>query len=56
MDEILQQMKAEIAQLKAERDMWHARAFAMFWRLPADTTCGELRKDTEKAMAFLGYR
>lgn len=44
---------AEIEKLKAERDKWQARAFAMFWRLPDDTLCGDLREDAERAMTML---
>lgn len=43
----------EIDKLKAERDMWQARAFAMFWRLPDDTLCGDLRTDTDRALTML---
>ena len=43
----------EIERLRAERDMWHARAVAMFWKLPDDTLCGDLRKDTATALAAL---
>lgn len=53
MDEILQELRRENAKLKAERDLWHARALSMFWRLPGDTRCGDLRADAEKALAML---
>ena len=52
MDEILQELQRDNAKLKAERDLWHARAMAMFWRLPDDTKCGDLRADAEKALAM----
>jgi methylmalonyl-CoA mutase N-terminal domain/subunit len=53
MDEILQELQREIAKLRVERDLWHARAIAMFWRLPDDTMCSDLRADAEKALAML---
>lgn len=56
MDEILQELRAENAKLKAERDLWHARAMAMFWRLPDDLKVSELREDTEKALAMFSCR
>ena len=49
----LEEARREIEKLKAERDLWQARAFAMFWRLPGDTLIGDLQRDTEKARAFL---
>lgn len=52
-DKLRADAHAEINKLKAERDMWHARAFAMFWRLPDDTLCGDLRTDTERALTML---
>lgn len=56
MDEILQQLKAENAKLREERDLWHARAFSMFWRLPDDTKISDLRADAEKARKMFPCR
>jgi hypothetical protein len=47
------QMRREIESLRQERDTWHARAFAMFWKLPGDLTLGELQDDAERARVFI---
>jgi hypothetical protein len=51
-DEIVRQRK-EIAELERERDVWKARAFAMFWQLPDEVQIGTIRKQSESAMAFI---
>lgn len=43
----------EIVRLREERDMWHARAFAMFWKLPGDLKIGDLRRDSEAALKYI---
>jgi hypothetical protein len=53
MDEIMQKLKEDLRKAEAERDLWHARAFAMFWRLPDDMLVGDLQRDTERAKVFL---
>ena len=45
---------AEIERLRTERDIWRARAFAMFWRLPDHLTLGELQDDARRAMEIGG--
>lgn len=52
-DQQLADALKEIETLKAERDLWKARAFAMFWRLPDKTIIGELREDVEKAKSYV---
>jgi uncharacterized protein with von Willebrand factor type A (vWA) domain len=53
MDKLREDALATIKKLTEERDIWQARAFAMFWRLPDDTNLGELREEAEKAMIFV---
>lgn len=52
-DQQLADALKEIQELKAERDQWKARAFAMFWKMPGDYTIGELQRDAEKALIFV---
>ncbi len=49
---IHEENKALLKKLTDDRDLWRARAMAMFWLLPEDVTIGQLRDDTEKAKTF----
>lgn len=54
--ELLRKIEALVTErdrLRAERDTWHARAFAMFWKLPGELTIAELQADTYRARTFL---
>lgn len=53
MDQLRAEAMSEIKRLTEDRNLWHARAFAMFWRLPDDTKIGDLHADAEKAMSLL---
>ena len=44
----------EIEQLKAERDLWKARAFVLFWRQPDDAVIPISKEEIEKAKSILG--
>lgn len=40
-------LKARLAEAERERDEWHARAIALFWKGDADgATCGHIRAAT----------
>lgn len=53
LSEEVTEARAEIKRLRADRDLWHARAFAMFWKLPKDLKVGDLQRDAERALAFV---
>lgn len=50
---LIEDLRAEIERLRAERDMWQARATAMFWTMDGNVTAGELRAKTAQALAAI---
>lgn len=48
-DAEIARLRAEIAGLSTERDLWYGRALALIWSLPGEITFGDIQKEANSA-------